>query len=140
MTLRYISVINQLDAHNFCFTIILFHASTCFEHHVLIIKRSKLHYTASGVITHTGGCLVHRCKICASSGLITEIYIVRCRSVKCQNFSTRFGVRRSHPQGFSYLNVRFSTQQLTVSICPDVLLQGGLLTGALYSRFHEGHS
>jgi len=27
-----ISVINQLDAQNFCFRIILFHASTCFEH------------------------------------------------------------------------------------------------------------
>jgi len=26
------SVINQLDAHNFCFTTSLFHASTCFEH------------------------------------------------------------------------------------------------------------
>jgi len=25
-------VINQLDAQNFCFTISLFHASTCFEH------------------------------------------------------------------------------------------------------------
>jgi len=28
----YISVINQLDAHNFCFTIRGFHAFTCFEH------------------------------------------------------------------------------------------------------------
>ena len=27
----FISVINQLDAQNFCFTISLFHASTCFE-------------------------------------------------------------------------------------------------------------
>ena len=27
-----ISVINQIDAQNFCFTISLFHASTCFEH------------------------------------------------------------------------------------------------------------
>ena len=26
------SIINQLDAQNFCFTISLFHASTCFEH------------------------------------------------------------------------------------------------------------
>jgi len=26
-------------------------ASTCFEHYVLIISRSKLYYTASGVIT-----------------------------------------------------------------------------------------
>jgi len=28
----FISLINQLDAQNFCFTISLFHASTCFEH------------------------------------------------------------------------------------------------------------
>jgi len=28
----FISVISQLDAQNFCFTISLFHASTCFEH------------------------------------------------------------------------------------------------------------
>ena len=28
----FISVINQLVAQNFCFTISLFHASTCFEH------------------------------------------------------------------------------------------------------------
>jgi len=28
----FISVINQLDAQNFCFTMRLFHASTCFEH------------------------------------------------------------------------------------------------------------
>jgi len=28
----FISVINQLDAQNFCFTISLFHASKCFEH------------------------------------------------------------------------------------------------------------
>ena len=28
----FISVINQFDAQIFCFTISLFHASTCFEH------------------------------------------------------------------------------------------------------------
>ena len=28
----FISVLNQLDAQTFCFTISLFHASTCFEH------------------------------------------------------------------------------------------------------------
>jgi len=55
----FISVINQLDAQNFCFTISLFHASACFEHNVLIIRRSKLHYTASGIITPIGGRLVH---------------------------------------------------------------------------------
>ena len=56
--LMFISVINQIDAQN-CFTISLFHASTCFEHHVLIIKRSKLHYTASGIITPISSQLTH---------------------------------------------------------------------------------
>jgi len=28
----FIAVINQIDAQNFCFTISLFHAYTCFEH------------------------------------------------------------------------------------------------------------
>jgi len=46
----FISVTNQIDAQTFCFTISLFHASTCFEH----IRRSKLHYTASGIITLIG--------------------------------------------------------------------------------------
>ena len=39
----------------------LFHASTCFEHHVLIVRRSKLYYTASGIITLIGGRPVHLC-------------------------------------------------------------------------------
>jgi len=55
----FISVINQIDAQNFCFTVSLFHASTCFEHHVLIMRRSKLYYTASGIITPVGGHPVH---------------------------------------------------------------------------------
>ena len=29
----------------------IFHASTCFEHHVLIVRRSKLYSTVSGIIT-----------------------------------------------------------------------------------------
>jgi len=37
---EFILVINQHDAQNFCFTISLFHASTYFEHHVLIIGGS----------------------------------------------------------------------------------------------------
>jgi len=35
----FILVINQLDAQNFCFTISLFHASTCFQQHVLIVRK-----------------------------------------------------------------------------------------------------
>ena len=44
--------INQLDALNFIMN--LFHASTCFEHHVLIVRRPKLYYTVSGIITPVG--------------------------------------------------------------------------------------
>jgi len=43
-----------------CFTASLFQASTCFEHHVLVVRRSKLYYTASGIITPIGGRPVHR--------------------------------------------------------------------------------
>jgi len=32
-----------------------------FRAHVLLIRRSKLHYTASGIITPIGGRLVHLC-------------------------------------------------------------------------------
>ena len=45
--------------HKICFTISLFRASTCFEHHVLIVRRSKLYYTASVIITPLGGRPVH---------------------------------------------------------------------------------
>jgi len=45
--------------HKICFTISLFPASTCFEHYVLIVRRSKLYYTASGIITPIGGRPVH---------------------------------------------------------------------------------
>ena len=44
----------------FCFTVSLFHAFTCFEQHVLIVRRSKLYYTASDIITPIGGRPVHR--------------------------------------------------------------------------------
>ena len=48
----FISVINQLDAQNFCFTISFISCLYMFRAHVLIIiRRSKLHYTASGNIT-----------------------------------------------------------------------------------------
>jgi len=32
----------------------LLYVSTCFEHYVLIIRRSKLYYTTSGIVTHVG--------------------------------------------------------------------------------------
>ena len=54
----FISVINQLDAQNFCFTISLFHASTCFEHmcskhiscdYVPIIRRNNCILATLGI-------------------------------------------------------------------------------------------
>ena len=46
--------------HKICFTISLFHVSACLEHHVFIVRRSEVYYTASGIITPVGGCPVHR--------------------------------------------------------------------------------
>jgi len=66
----FILVINQLDAQNFCFTISLFHASTCFEHHVLIMRRTKLYYTASGIITPIGGRPVVNLSTCVWDGYL----------------------------------------------------------------------
>ena len=55
--------------HKICFTISLFHASACFEHYVLIIRRSKLYYTASGIIKPVGGRPVHSpLSTCAPDG------------------------------------------------------------------------
>ena len=49
--------IKKLDALNFVTS--LFYTATCFEHHVLIVRRSKLYYAASGIITPIGGRPVH---------------------------------------------------------------------------------
>ena len=46
--------------HKILFIISLLYASTCLEHYVLIIRGSKLYYTASGIITPVGGRPVHR--------------------------------------------------------------------------------
>jgi len=56
----FISVINQPDAQNFCFTISLFHASTCFE------QMYSKHVEAWNK-------LIVKQKFCASSWLITGI-------------------------------------------------------------------
>ena len=45
--------------HKIWFTISFISCLYMFRAHVLIIRRSKLHYTASGVITTIGGSLVH---------------------------------------------------------------------------------
>jgi len=68
----FILVINQLDAQNFCFTISLFPAATCFEH-VLIIRRSKLHYMCSKHVEAWNKLIVKQ-KFCASSWLYTEMH------------------------------------------------------------------
>ena len=49
--LSIILAINQLHAKKSSFIISLLYASTFFKHYVLIIRRSKLYYTASGIIT-----------------------------------------------------------------------------------------
>jgi len=59
MHLSIILVINQLNV-SIRFIISLLYASTCFEHYVLIIGRSKLYYTVSGIVTPVGGRPVHR--------------------------------------------------------------------------------
>ena len=50
----FVSVINQLDAQNFCFTVSFISCLYMFSAHVLIIRRSKLYYTASGIIKPVG--------------------------------------------------------------------------------------
>jgi len=50
----FISLFNQLDAQIFFFTISFISCLYTFRAHVLIIRRSKLHYTASGIITPIG--------------------------------------------------------------------------------------
>jgi len=58
----FISVTNQLDAQKFCFTKSFISCLYMFRAHVLIIRRSKLCYTASGIITPIRGCrATYRC-------------------------------------------------------------------------------
>jgi len=45
--------------HKICFAISFISCLYMFRAYVLIIRRSKLHYTASGIIRHIGGSLVH---------------------------------------------------------------------------------
>jgi len=87
----FVSVINQLDAQYFCFTISLFHASTCFEH------MCPKHVEAWNK-------LIVKQKFCASSWLITEINIMRCTVSKTSkyknkaNFVVLLGLVSSSPQ------------------------------------------
>jgi len=45
--------------HKICFTISFISSLYMFRAHVLIVRRSQLHYTASGIITPIGGRLVY---------------------------------------------------------------------------------
>ena len=56
------------------FTISLFHASTCFEHHVLIVRRSQLYYTASSIVTTIDNTTIDT----TSVDTTTKINILRC--------------------------------------------------------------
>ena len=46
-----------------------------FREYVLIIRRSKLHYTASGIITPIGGRLVHRLREDCSPHVIVDFVV-----------------------------------------------------------------
>ena len=54
----FISYLTNL-MHKICFTISFISCLYMFRAHVLIIRKSKLHYTACGIITPIGGRLVH---------------------------------------------------------------------------------
>jgi len=41
----------ERECRKSCFIVSLLYASTCFKHYVLINRRSKLYYTASGIVT-----------------------------------------------------------------------------------------
>ena len=63
----FISAINQLDAQNFCFTISMFHASTCFEH----MCSSPGGQNCITQPVEAWNKLIVKQKVCASSWLIT---------------------------------------------------------------------
>jgi len=89
------SVINQHNAQNFCFTISLFHASTCFEH-VCSSSGSQNCITLQfwppddehmcSKHVEAWNKFIVKQKICASSWLITEINILRCTVNKTSKF------------------------------------------------------
>jgi hypothetical protein len=85
----FILVINQLDAQNFLFHNKFISCLYMFRAHGLIIRRSKLRYTASGIMIPIGGRPAHLLRrtlslslstraLCTSSWLITKINILRC--------------------------------------------------------------
>jgi len=67
----------NIKSTNSCFIISLLYASKYFEHHVLIIRRSKLYYAASGVITTVDGLQVQMLRedSCARDGHLQSVMI-----------------------------------------------------------------
>ena len=62
--------------HKICFTVSLFHASTCFEHDVPTVRKPKYYYTAYGIITPVGGRPVHSpLSTCAPDGHLQSVMI-----------------------------------------------------------------
>jgi len=51
------------------------HTFYMFRAHVLIIRRSKLHYTTSGIITHTSTCFEHMCSSSGGQNCITHTLV-----------------------------------------------------------------
>jgi len=126
----FISVINQLDAQNFCFTISLFHASTCFEH-MCSSSGGQSCITQSHHHTYrcddTRDCVMqfwspddeHICskhveawnklivkqKFCASSWLITAINILRCTVSKTSKYPYEFLDKILLSQGGEFLGL-----------------------------------
>ena len=91
--------------HKICFTISLFHASTYFEHHVLIVRRSILYYTASAQNLFTissfqaSTCFEHyvlivrRSKLYyTASGIITPSLCI-ITPIRCDDAQTLFSIR-----------------------------------------------
>jgi len=101
----FISVINQLDAQNFCLTLSLFHASTCFEH-----MWSK-HVEAWNK-------LIVKQKFCASIWLITEIKVLFCC---CQGLNANTVFLPKSSCCFQY--------QLYVTLCGVACVIPGLRCG-----------
>jgi hypothetical protein len=66
--------------HKICFTISFISCLYMFREHVLIMRRSKLHYTASGNTTPIGGHLVHGLRE-VNSRAVTMLRYTRCNTV-----------------------------------------------------------
>jgi len=70
------------ECTNSCFIISLLYASRYFEHCVLIIRSSKLYYTASGIITPVGDRPVHRLRV-DSLNRVHRTATYRCDDTRC---------------------------------------------------------